>query len=258
MNFDDILAEAVESIINEATPAEEAERRGLQHVGGGNYADASGNVVARSRGGRLVPVKGDQEPAPATGAQGAPTVRPSDKSRPSPKRSRARAPGKSPIQFKTPFSDRSKEKAMSKLQKAMRPRYRRRFRMGPGVIINASQDAVGTSIGTRGLQLTTGKKGAHLHMGIPGTGLYKKVDLKNFAKSMYDPDRKQNFQFRRRVNLGKGTYMNLSRTGIGARIGVPGMNLTAGPQGLMLHLGIPGSGAYRKFKILNNPHEEDK
>jgi hypothetical protein len=50
-------------------------------------------------------------------------------------------------------------------------RFRRRVRILPGVRLNLSRSGISTSIGTRGLWATYGKRGRRLTVGLPGTGL---------------------------------------------------------------------------------------
>jgi hypothetical protein len=50
-------------------------------------------------------------------------------------------------------------------------RFRRSFRLMPGVRINLSKSGVSTSIGGRGAWFTVGPRGARTTVGIPGTGL---------------------------------------------------------------------------------------
>jgi hypothetical protein len=50
-------------------------------------------------------------------------------------------------------------------------RFRRSFRLMPGVRLNLSKSGVSASLGRRGDWLTVGSKGARARVGIPGTGL---------------------------------------------------------------------------------------
>jgi hypothetical protein len=50
-------------------------------------------------------------------------------------------------------------------------RFRRSFRLIPGIRLNLSKSGVSTSIGTRGAWLTIGRRGTRATVGIPGTGL---------------------------------------------------------------------------------------
>ena len=233
--LDEVISELIEELLGEAPSApsqaaQDAKKKGLTARPFGNWADSSGNVVARTVKGQLVPVKGKS--SPKTKAQ--PQTR----------------PGKTPVKLKnSPFKDPTG--VSSKFQKLARPKFRKRLRLAKGVYLNVSQDAIGASLSVPGLNLTSGKDGSYLHLGLPGTGLYRKVNLASIRQSLKDP-RKQSVKFRRRVKLGDGTYLNLSRSGVGVRIGAPGMTITGGPSGFMAHLGIPGSGVYRKFKILGN------
>jgi len=50
-------------------------------------------------------------------------------------------------------------------------RFRRSFRVLPGVRLNLSRFGVSTSVGTRGASFTIGTRGARATVGIPGSGL---------------------------------------------------------------------------------------
>jgi hypothetical protein len=50
-------------------------------------------------------------------------------------------------------------------------RFRRSFRLMPGVRLNLSKSGVSASLGRRGAWLTVGSKGTRATVGIPGTGL---------------------------------------------------------------------------------------
>jgi hypothetical protein len=55
--------------------------------------------------------------------------------------------------------------------RAMGLRFRRSFRLIPGIRLNLGKSGVSTSIGRRGAWFTVGPKGARATVGIPGTGL---------------------------------------------------------------------------------------
>ncbi len=50
-------------------------------------------------------------------------------------------------------------------------RFRRSFRLMPGIRLNLSKSGVSTSIGRRGAWFTIGPRGARATVGIPGTGV---------------------------------------------------------------------------------------
>jgi hypothetical protein len=50
-------------------------------------------------------------------------------------------------------------------------RFRRTFRIGPGLRLNLSKSGVSASVGRRGLWFTAGPRGTRATVGIPGTGL---------------------------------------------------------------------------------------
>ena len=50
-------------------------------------------------------------------------------------------------------------------------RFRRSFKIAPGLRLNLSKSGVSTSVGRRGLWFTIGTRGTRTTVGIPGTGL---------------------------------------------------------------------------------------
>jgi uncharacterized protein DUF4236 len=50
-------------------------------------------------------------------------------------------------------------------------RFRRSFRLMPGIRMNVSKSGVSTSFGSRGAWFTVGPRGTRTTLGIPGTGL---------------------------------------------------------------------------------------
>lgn len=50
-------------------------------------------------------------------------------------------------------------------------RFRKSFKVAPGVRVNVSKSGMSTSIGRKGLTTNLSKKGTRLTAGIPGTGL---------------------------------------------------------------------------------------
>lgn len=50
-------------------------------------------------------------------------------------------------------------------------RFRRSFKVAPGLRLNLSKSGVSTSVGRRGLWFTIGTRGTRTTVGIPGTGL---------------------------------------------------------------------------------------
>jgi hypothetical protein len=51
-------------------------------------------------------------------------------------------------------------------------RFRRRFRLAPGVYANLGKGSASLSVGGRGHWVTTGTRGRRATVGIPGTGLW--------------------------------------------------------------------------------------
>lgn len=52
------------------------------------------------------------------------------------------------------------------------------------------------------------------------------------------------FRFRRRISLGKGVNLNLSKGGMGLSLGRKGARLGMGPRGSYTSMGLPGTGLY--------------
>ncbi|EIU7179397.1 DUF4236 domain-containing protein [Pseudomonas aeruginosa] len=50
-------------------------------------------------------------------------------------------------------------------------RFRKSFKITPGIRVNISKSGVSTSIGKKGLAANLSKKGARMTAGIPGSGL---------------------------------------------------------------------------------------
>jgi hypothetical protein len=50
-------------------------------------------------------------------------------------------------------------------------RFRKSFRIAPGVRINVSTSGLSTTLGPRGMSVTTGRRGTFLNAGSPGTGV---------------------------------------------------------------------------------------
>ena len=57
------------------------------------------------------------------------------------------------------------------------------------------------------------------------------------------------WQYRKRVNVAPGVYMNISKNGISTSIGVRGASMTFGKNGTYLNTGIPGTGFYNRQRI---------
>lgn len=57
------------------------------------------------------------------------------------------------------------------------------------------------------------------------------------------------WQYRKRVKVAPGVYMNITKNGISTSIGVRGSSVTFGKKGTYLNTGIPGTGFYNRQKI---------
>src|SRR2546425_428762 len=58
--------------------------------------------------------------------------------------------------------------------------------------------------------------------------------------------------FRRSLKLAGPLRLNLSKSGLGLSLGVPGLHIGGGPRGRYVRAGIPGTGVYYR-KSLNKP-----
>src|SRR5205807_810470 len=58
--------------------------------------------------------------------------------------------------------------------------------------------------------------------------------------------------FRRSLRLAGPLRLNLSKSGLGLSLGVPGLHIGVGPRGRYLRAGLPGTGVYYR-KSLNRP-----
>ncbi len=56
-------------------------------------------------------------------------------------------------------------------------RFRRTFKLFPGVKINIGKRGISTSVGIRGAHITFGKNGTYIGTGIPGTGISQRTKL---------------------------------------------------------------------------------
>ena len=56
-------------------------------------------------------------------------------------------------------------------------RFRKSFKIMPGVRVNLSKSGISTSLGMRGARLNLGRKGMRATTGIPGTGISHEMSL---------------------------------------------------------------------------------
>jgi hypothetical protein len=59
-------------------------------------------------------------------------------------------------------------------------------------------------------------------------------------------------KFRKRIKIFPGFYLNLSKTGISATIGIRGLNINFCRNGIYLNTGIPGMGLYDRVRLDKN------
>lgn len=58
-------------------------------------------------------------------------------------------------------------------------RFRKRFRILPGIYINLGKNGISTTIGPRGANINIGKNGVYLNTGLPGSGISNRERLSN-------------------------------------------------------------------------------
>ncbi len=63
-------------------------------------------------------------------------------------------------------------------------------------------------------------------------------------------------EFRRRIRLAKGIYVNLSKHGIGFSVGARGLHYSTGPTGKHVSVGVPGTGIYYRRKLGKHKQEQ--
>lgn len=56
-------------------------------------------------------------------------------------------------------------------------------------------------------------------------------------------------RFQKRISLGKGLRLNLSKSGVGLSFGIPGLSTSLGPRGPYLNMGIPGTGLSNRIPL---------
>lgn len=67
-------------------------------------------------------------------------------------------------------------------------RFRKSFRLLPGVRVTVGRRGLGASIGPRGASLSVGKSGVHAQAGLPGTGLSYRTKLGGGKRRATDTD----------------------------------------------------------------------
>ena len=65
------------------------------------------------------------------------------------------------------------------------------------------------------------------------------------------------WNYRRRIKIIPGVYMNLSKNGISTSIGVRGASVTLGKSGTYVNTSIPGIGLYNRQKLSNNQNSNN-
>lgn len=61
-------------------------------------------------------------------------------------------------------------------------------------------------------------------------------------------------RFRRTVKIAPGVRLNLTKTGISARVGPRGAGVTMGTSGTTVSAGLPGTGLHVSPKVTKKPH----
>lgn len=66
------------------------------------------------------------------------------------------------------------------------------------------------------------------------------------------------WRFRRKIRVFPGFYINLSKSGMSATIGMRGLSVNLGQNGMFLNTGIPGTGIYSRERIGDAPRDGKK
>lgn len=66
------------------------------------------------------------------------------------------------------------------------------------------------------------------------------------------------WQFRKRIKIAPGLFINLSKGGVSATIGTRGASVTMGKNGATLNTSIPGTGLYKRTKLSSLPKKTIK
>jgi len=61
------------------------------------------------------------------------------------------------------------------------------------------------------------------------------------------------WKYRRRVRVLPGFYLNFSKSGMSATVGIKGFSVNMGQNGTYLNTGIPGTGIYDRVRLDNQP-----
>jgi hypothetical protein len=64
------------------------------------------------------------------------------------------------------------------------------------------------------------------------------------------------WKYRKRVKILPGFYLNLSKSGMSATVGMKGFSVNMGKNGTYLNTGIPGTGIYDRVRLDNQPNEK--
>jgi hypothetical protein len=64
------------------------------------------------------------------------------------------------------------------------------------------------------------------------------------------------WKYRKRIRVMPGFYLNLSKSGMSATVGVKGFSVNSGRNGTYLNAGIPGTGVYDRIRLDNNSSGE--
>jgi hypothetical protein len=65
------------------------------------------------------------------------------------------------------------------------------------------------------------------------------------------------FKYRKRIRVFPGFYLNLSKSGMSATVGMKGLNVNFGKNGAFLNTGIPGTGIYERVRISGKSNSND-
>lgn len=70
--------------------------------------------------------------------------------------------------------------------------------------------------------------------------------------------RKNLFSFRKRIKILPGVTLNLSNSGVSTTVGIKGASVNIGKQGVFANMGIPGTGIYKRQKLMSSSQQCDE
>lgn len=73
-------------------------------------------------------------------------------------------------------------------------RFRKTFKIAPGIKLNVSKSGLSTTLGGKGFSVNTGSRGTYLNTGIPGTGIYSRSKIGRTSRRSSQSTYQANYQ----------------------------------------------------------------